>query len=322
MTQKSTTVKSNRKFEESTESGESVMVASPLGGSRKGAGGAGASIAIQGYEGSFHQMVAQLFFGKNVEVITCATFKDVVRIAGNKKESDGGVMAIENSIAGSILPNYNLLQKSNLKIIGEVYLHIKQNLLVNPGVKLEDIKEVHSHTMALQQCYDFLDKYKWKLVETEDTALSAKHIHQHKSKHIAAIASKLAAELYHLDMIAPNIHTLKNNYTRFLILQREDVPVEIEGANKASLNFHTDHSRGSLAKVLTAIAEGGINLSKLQSFPIPGSDFKYSFHADMEFDTVEQFNDVIKMIQPKTAHLKIYGIYKRGSLPNPSKGGA
>lgn len=282
----------------------------------------GELIAIQGYEGSFHQMVAQLFFGKNVEVITCATFKDVVRIAGNKKESDGGVMAIENSIAGSILPNYNLLQKSNLKIIGEVYLHIKQNLLVNRGVKLEDIKEVHSHTMALQQCYDFLDRYKWKLVETEDTALSAKHIHQHKSKHIAAIASKLAAELYDLDMIAPNIHTLKNNYTRFLILQREDIPVEIADANKASLNFHTDHSRGSLAKVLTAIAEGGINLSKLQSFPIPGSDFKYSFHADMEFDTVEQFNDVIKTIKAKTEHLKIYGIYKRGGLPNPSKGGA
>lgn len=273
-------------------------------------------IAIQGYEGSFHQMVAQLFFGKNVNVITCATFKDVIRIASNKKESDGAAMAIENSIAGSILPNYNLLQKSSLKIIGEVYLHIKQNLLVNPGVKLEDIREVHSHTMALQQCYDFLDKYKWKLVETEDTALSAKHIHQHKSKHIAAIASKLAAELYELDMIAPNIHTLKNNYTRFLILQREDIPVEIADANKASLNFHTDHSRGSLAKVLTTISDGGINLSKLQSFPIPGSDFKYSFHADMEFDDITQFEDVIKKIRPITEHLKIYGVYKRGAIKN------
>ncbi|MGC4038878.1 MAG: prephenate dehydratase [Chitinophagaceae bacterium] len=281
-----------------------------------------ASVAIQGYEGSFHQMVAQLFFGKDVEVITCATFKDVVRIAGNKKESGGGVMAIENSIAGSILPNYNLLQKSSLKIIGEVYLHIRQNLMVNPGVKLEDIKEVHSHTMALQQCYDFLDQYKWKLVETEDTALSAKHIHQHKSKHIAAIASKLAAELYGLDMIAPDIHTLKNNYTRFLILQPEDVKTEIVDANKASLNFHTDHSRGSLAKVLTTIADGGINLSKLQSFPIPGSDFKYSFHADMEFDSADQFDKVIKKIKPITEHLKIYGVYRRGSLPNPSKGGA
>jgi len=271
-----------------------------------------ARVSIQGYEGSFHQVAAQLFFGKDVQVICCDTFKDVVKIASNKKESDGGVMAIENSIAGSILANYNLLQKANLKIIGEIYLQIRQNLLVNPGVKLDDIREVHSHTMALQQCYDFLDKHKWKLVETDDTALSAKHIHQHKSKHIAAIASKLAAELYSLDVIAPNIHTLKNNYTRFLYLQREENAISIEDANKASVNFHTDHSKGSLAKVLTKISDGGINLSKLQSFPIPGSDFKYSFHVDMEFDNAEQFNKVIEDITPLTAAIKIYGVYKRG----------
>ena len=270
------------------------------------------SVAIQGYEGSFHQVAAQLFYGKGTEVICCDTFKDVVKIAENKKESDGGVMAIENSIAGSILANYNLLQKSNLKIIGEIYLQIRQNLLVNRGVKLEDIREVHSHTMALQQCYDFLDKHKWKLVETDDTALSAKHIHQHKSKHIAAIASKLAAELYDLDMIAPNIHTLKNNYTRFLILKPAPGVIDIEQADKASINFHTDHSRGSLARVLTTIADGGINLSKLQSFPIPGSDFKYSFHADMEFDSKEQFEKVIEEIKPLTASLDIFGVYKKG----------
>ncbi|TAL45088.1 MAG: chorismate mutase [Chitinophagaceae bacterium] len=283
------------------------MVASPGGGKWDGG-----RVSIQGYEGSFHQVAAQQFFGKEVEVLPCATFREVVKIALNKKESDGGVMAIENSIAGSILPNYNLLQKSNLKIIGEVYLLIKQNLLVNPGVKLEDIREVHSHTMALQQCYDFLDKHKWKLVETDDTALSAKHVHQHKSKHIAAIASKLAAELFQLEVIAPNIHTLKNNYTRFLILQRQDAAKPVGDANKASVNFHTDHSRGSLARVLTKIAEGGINLSKLQSFPIPGSDFKYSFHADMEFDTITQFETVIDQIKPITEEIKIYGVYKRG----------
>lgn len=271
---------------------------------------AGGPVAIQGYEGSFHQVAAQLFYGKDTEVICCDTFKEVVKIAENKKESDGGVMAIENSIAGSILANYNLLQKSTLKIVGEIYLQIKQNLLVNPGVKLDDIHEVHSHTMALQQCYDFLDKHKWKLVETDDTALSAKHIHQHKSKHIAAIASKLAAELYDLDVIAPNIHTLKNNYTRFLILK--PTVIDIENADKASINFHTDHSRGSLARVLTKIADGGINLSKLQSFPIPGSDFKYSFHADMEFDSREQFDKVIGDIKPLTASLDIFGVYKKG----------
>jgi len=269
-------------------------------------------VSIQGYEGSFHQMAAQQFFGNNVGVIPCATFREVIKLASNKRESEAGVMAIENSIAGSILPNYNLLQRSNLVIMGEVYLQIRQNLLVNHGVGIGDIREVHSHPMAIQQCFDFLDKHDWKLVETEDTALSAKHIHQHKSKHIAAIASKLAAELFDLDVLAPNIHTLKNNYTRFLILRREETAQEIDGADKASVSFHTDHSRGSLAKVLAKIAEDGINLSKLQSFPIPDTDFKYSFHADMEFEHVAQFEKVIEDIKPLTEYLKIYGVYKRG----------
>jgi prephenate dehydratase len=269
-------------------------------------------VSIQGFEGSFHQVAARQYFGKEVEVIPCSTFRDVIRIAGSRKESDGGVMAIENSIAGSILPNYNLLQKSSLRVTGEVYLQIRQNLLVNPGVTLEDIREVHSHPMALQQCLDFLDKYNWKLVETEDTALSARHLQQKKSRHTAAIASKLAAEMFGLDVIAPNIHTMKNNYTRFLILQRADEVLKIEDANKASVNFHTDHSRGSLARVLGVIADGGINLSKLQSFPIPGSDFKYSFHADMEFDRLEQFEQVVEKIKPLTAGFNVYGVYRNG----------
>jgi prephenate dehydratase len=269
-------------------------------------------VSIQGYEGSFHQAAARHFFGKQVEVIPCATFREVVKIAANSKESDGGVMAIENSIAGSILPNYNLLQKSNLTIVGEVYLQIRQHLLVNPGVTLEDIREVHSHHMAIQQCLEYLDKYNWKLVETEDTALSAKLVHQHKSKHIAAIASRLAADLFELDVIAPNIQTMKNNYTRFLILQPVKQNLSQEDANKASVNFHTDHSKGSLARVLTKIADRGINLSKLQSFPIPGSDWQYSFHADMEFDSVEQFEKVVEEIKEVTEGFKVYGIYKKG----------
>ena len=166
--------------------------------------------------------------------------------------------------------------------------------------------------MALLQCMEYLEKYNWKLIETEDTALSAKHIHQHRSKHIAAIASKLAAELYSLEIAVPNIHTLKNNYTRFLVLERPETAKEIEGADKASINFHTDNSKGSLARVLTKIADGDINLSKLQSFPIPGSDWKYSFHADLEFSSIGQLNNVIKEIQPLTEALKIYGIYKKG----------
>jgi prephenate dehydratase len=269
-------------------------------------------VSIQGFEGSFHQVAAQQYFGKNVEVIPCASFREVIRIASDKKQSRGGVMAIENSIAGSILPNYNLLQKSNLLVVGEIYLQIRQNLLVNPGVTLEDIREVHSHPMAIQQCLEYLDKFDWKLVETEDTALSAKLLHQHHSKHVAAIASRLAADLFGLQVLTPNIHTMKYNYTRFLVIQREDIANKVQDANKASVNFHTDHSQGSLARVLSRVADGGINLSKLQSSPIPGSDWQYSFHADMEFENLDQFNRVIESIRPITAALKVYGVYKKG----------
>lgn len=269
-------------------------------------------ICIQGFEGSFHQAAAQSFYGKDVAILPCSTFKDLVQLAGDKRESDGGVMAIENSIAGSILPNYNLLLKSKLRIYGEVYLQIHQNLLVNPGVRLDDIHEVHSHPMALQQCLGFLDQYNWKLVETEDTALSARYVHQYKSKHIAAIASRLAADLYGLEVLAPNIQSEKNNYTRFLVVGREDSMEPVVDADKASVNFHTDHTRGSLAKVLTKIAEGGINLSKLQSSPIPGTEWKYSFHADMEFDHPDQFHKVIEDIKPITEQVRIFGIYKKG----------
>lgn len=269
-------------------------------------------VYIQGYEGSFHQAAAIHFFGDDVQVFPCATFSELVKKASLKKENKKGLMAIENSIAGSILPNYSLLQKSNLTIIGEVYLEIDQNLMVNQDVELEDIREVHSHPMALQQCFDFLDKHNWKLIETEDTALSAKHVHQHKSKHIAAVASKLAAKLFNLKIITPHIHTMKNNYTRFLAVQHSDLAQPVDNANKASINFHTDHSKGSLAKVLTKIAEQDVNLSKLQSFPIAGTNFRYSFHVDLEFETVGQFEKVVKVISPMSENLKIYGIYKNG----------
>ena len=275
---------------------------------------ASGGIAIQGYEGSFHQVAARYFFGKQVEVIPCATFRDLIRISLDPKQSAGGIMAIENSIAGSILPNYNLLQKSKLKVVGEVYLSISQNLVVNPGVSLKDIKEVHSHPMAILQCLDYLEKNEWKLVETEDTALSAKHLHQHRSRHSAAIASKLAAELYELEILAPDIHTMKNNVTRFLVLKRDRDAVEVMGADKASIYFQTDHSKGILARVLTGIADGGINLSKLQSMPIQGSNFKYGFYADLEFDNRKQLEKVLQSISNLTNSIKIFGIYKKGNV--------
>ena len=272
----------------------------------------GKKIAIQGYAGSFHQVAALQYFGNETTIVPCATFRELIKLAANKKETHGGVMAIENSIAGSILPNYILLQKSNLHIVGEVYLRIEQNLLVYPGVTLNDIKEVHSHPMALLQCLDFLEQHNWKLIETEDTALSAQQIHKKRSPHIAGIASKLAADLFDLEILASNIHTQKNNYTRFLVLQKDNV--EVEQADKASINFQTNHTKGSLAKVLSKVSEEGINLSKLQSMPIAGTNFKYSFHADLEFDTVNQLNKALKSIEPLTENVKILGIYKNGNV--------
>lgn len=271
-------------------------------------------VAIQGYEGSFHQVAARHFFGKNVEVITCDTFRQVVQLGEDAKLSDGAVMAIENSIAGSILPNYNLLQKSKLQVIGEVYLSISQNLLTYPGVKLEDIKEVHSHPMAILQCLDYLEKYNWKLVESEDTALSAKIVHQNKSKYTAAIASKLAAQMFDLNIIKPDIHTLKNNITRFLIVSPANAKIAVEQANKASIYFQTDHSKGILAKVLAKIAQGNVNLSKLQSMPIPGSTFKYGFYADLEFDNKKQIEKVLEALKGLTNSIRIFGMYQKGKV--------
>lgn len=267
-------------------------------------------VAIQGFEGSFHQEAATHLFDKNVSIKPCSTFRELIQAVSHDPATTAAVMAIENSIAGSILSNYNLLHKSELFISGEFYLQVRQQLMVNPGVSLSAIKEVHSHTMALQQCEAFLNKYPWKLVETEDTALSAKRLKQSKSKHIAVVASKLAARLYGLTVIADNVHTLKNNYTRFLLLTKKQLA--IEKANKASLYFITDHQKGILSKVLTAIAAQGINLSKLQSFPIPGSKFAYAFHADLEFESLRNFDAALKKIQPLTNELRVYGVYKKG----------
>ena len=273
-------------------------------------------VSIQGFEGSFHQLAAQQYLGKHTMVIPCSTFSEVIRIAEDEEASDGGFMAIENSIAGSILPNYALLQKSQLTIAGEIYLKIDQHLMVNPGVLLSDIREVHSHPMALLQCNDYLEQHpEWKLIETEDTALSAKHIHQRRNKHAAAIAGKSAASLYDLDIIAPRIQTNKNNYTRFLFL-RKDECLGNRNADKASISFHTDHSKGALAKILTQIASFDINLSKLQSMPIPIKEWHYRFYVDMEFDKLENFEAALKTIQPLIYDLKIFGVYQKGKTVN------
>lgn len=269
--------------------------------------------AIQGYEGSFHQVAVQRFFGNGAEILPCATFRELIEKAQQPKETNGGVMAIENSLAGAILPNYRLLQKSSLQIVGEVYLKISQHLMVNRGVSLSDIKEVMSHPMAILQCIDYLSTKPWKIIESEDTALSAQHIHLHKNKHSAAIASGLAAEMYGLQIIAPAIQTEKNNITRFLVLEKRSKIQPMQG-NKASIYFQTNHSQGVLAKVLQIIAKQGVNLSKLQSLPIPGSNFKYGFYADLEFDAIRQFELVMKALPTYSNSLQILGVYNKGKI--------
>ncbi len=269
-------------------------------------------IAIQGFQGSFHEMAARNYWGGDIALSYCATFREVVKRAVADADAGGALMAIENSIAGSILPNYNLLRESGLHIVGEVYLEIRQQLLVNPGVRLEDIREVHSHPMAILQCLDFLAARDWKLVETEDTALSARYVHQQKSKHIAAIGATLAAALFGLHIIAPDIHSVPHNYTRFLVLSR--TPVSGQEANKASLYFQTDNESGRLAAILQSIAGQGINLTKLQSMPVPGGRWQYGFYADMEFEHLSDMEQALDQLRSCTRELLVYGKYKKGNI--------
>ncbi len=272
-------------------------------------------VAIQGFEGCFHQIAAHTTLGPEIGIVPCATFREIAaRIASG--EAEIGVMAIENSIAGSILQNYSILQHSGLKVIGETYLLIRQHLMVNPGVTLDDVREVCSHPMALLQCADYLDTRPWRLVETEDTALSARHLAESGARDAAAVAGDLAAELFGMEIVARDIHTIKNNQTRFLIVAPDDSSLVAHGANKASLYFKTNHEHGSLMRVLRAMEHSDINLSKLQSYPIPSEPWHYMFHVDMEFDNVEIFIRTIDRMRREAEELHIYGVYKKGENIN------
>lgn len=265
-------------------------------------------IAIQGYEGCFHHIAAIQYFGRDIDIIPCDTFRKVASSVKNG-EANMGLMAIENSIAGSIIPNYSILQDENLQVAGEVYLPIKQNLMVLPDVELEDIREVESHSMALLQCIDYLDQFQWKLIESEDTAISAKRIAQNGLRHTAAIASTLAAEMFGLKIIAPEINTCKSNYTRFMVLKRYDHNTD-EKANKASLYFKTNHEEGSLLRALSQL--DGINLSKLQSYPIASEPWHYLFHIDLEFKCLDDYIRNLNRLQDVTEEVHVYGVYQSG----------
>jgi len=267
-------------------------------------------IAIQGIQGSNHHQVAKDYYGDNIELVECLSFDFLVDqlLNGN---ADKGVMAIENSIAGSIIPNYNLIYHNGLHIIGEKYQNIHHNLMVLKGRTIEDIAEVRSHPMALLQCKDFFRQYpKIKLIEDVDTAETAKRIQEGQLEHVGAIAPNVAAELYGLDIVAKDIQTIKNNSTRFIIVKTKNKELPKEDINKASVRFITDHKRGSLAAMLNVMSDCNLNLTKIQSLPIIESPWKYAFFVDVTFDGYTNFEKAKALLNIMSEDFKVLGEYK------------
>lgn len=271
-------------------------------------------VAIQGIKGSNHHQVATDFFGDDIELLECNSFDAVIDnlMIG---AADKGIMAIENSIAGSIIPNYNLVYHNNIHVIGEHYLNIHHNLMVKKGQTFDDIQEVHSHPMALLQCKEFFKAHpQIKLVESVDTAETAKRIKECQLTNIAAIAPKMAAELYELDIIADNIQTIVNNSTRFIVLKKQNKVLPEEEIDKASLRFITDHKRGSLATVLNVMSDCNMNLTKIQSLPVIETPWKYAFFVDVTFDKYEHFAKTKSLMQIMAEDFKVLGEYKNALL--------
>lgn len=264
-------------------------------------------VAIQGVHASFHEEAAFKYFGEDIEIVECDTFKSTCEILKNHKV-DFTVMAIENSLAGSILPNYNLLRDFRFNIVGEVHLNIQLHLMALPGVKFEDIKFVESHPMAIRQCEDFLNENpQLKVSEGMDTASCAHKIQDEKLTDTAAIANKLAAKVYGLEILERRIETNKKNYTRFLILSNdfETVP----NANKASLSFQIGNTVGALFSVLKCFQEENINMSKIQSMPVLGRRNEYEFYIDVEWENAANYDAAIKKVLKYTTNFNIMGEY-------------
>ena len=269
-------------------------------------------IAIQGIKGSFHHQVAEEFFNGDLPLDECMSFNTLVKSL-KENTSQKAVMALENSIAGSIIPNYALIDNNNLHIIGEHYLDINMNLMALKGQTIEDIKEVHSHPIALLQCAVFFDKYPHiKLVESGDTAETAKRIQEEKLFGIAAVASPTAAKMYDLDILYSGIHTVKSNKTRFVILKAQNKELPKEEINKASIKFELDDTPGSLATVLNVMNNCKLNLTKIQSMPIIETPFQYSFFVDVVFEKYKHYEKAKKILELMTTHFKVLGEYKKG----------
>ncbi|MEH6778851.1 prephenate dehydratase [Maribacter arcticus] len=267
-------------------------------------------IAIQGIKGSNHHQVAKDCYGDDIELVECLSFDELVDKLLSK-EADQGVMAIENSIAGSIIPNYALVNHNDLHIMGEYYLNIHHSLMVLKGQKFSDISEVSSHPMALLQCKEYFRQYPHiKLVEDVDTAETAKRIQEQKLGHVAAIAPKVAAELYGLDIVANDIQTIKNNATRFIIVQTKNDALPEAEITKASIRFITDHKRGSLAAVLNVMSDCRLNLTKIQSLPVIETPWKYAFFVDVTFNDFADFTKAKSLLNIMAEDFKVLGEYK------------
>lgn len=273
-------------------------------------------VAIQGIAGSYHDIAARQYFeGDEVETIPCNTFRDVISTI-KKDPKILGLMAIENTIAGSLLQNHELIRESDFSIIGEYKLRISHSLVALPGTKINEVTEVNSHPIALMQCSDFLDTIPTaKVVEKEDTAGSAQWIAQNKLKGHAAICGKLAAEIYGMEVLAEGIETNKRNFTRFLAIADRWTADEIQRntvKNKASLVFALPHTSGSLSKVLSVLSFYDMNLSKIQSLPIIGREWEYLFYINLTFSDYTRYRQALDAIRPLTKDLKILGEYAEG----------
>ncbi|WP_116127508.1 prephenate dehydratase [Lewinella sp. IMCC34183] len=272
-------------------------------------------VSIQGYAGAFHEAAARMHFSER-EVVTVPghTFAEVVDQV-ERGESEVALMAIENTLAGSLMENYDLLQRSQLRITGEVYLRIRQNLMALPGVAIEELREVYSHPIALMQVREFFKAWpRIKLVESADTALSARHVMECNDRTRGAVAHTLAAELYGLDILAQGIETNKLNHTRFLVLERGR-EVEYEAGDKVSMSFSVSHEAGSLSRVLMVLDAYKINLTKIQSTPIVGRPWQYRFYVDFLLNGHITVAEALAGIQPITQELRILGVYPAGEKP-------
>jgi prephenate dehydratase len=271
------------------------------------------TIAIQGIAGSFHEDAVQRYFDEDIQIAECKSFTSVCELIDSDKV-EYAAMAIENSIAGSLLNNYQLIRDYHLKIIGEIYIHIQMNLMSWEGIQKSDITDIYSHPIALKQCAEYLEKYfpAAELHEMSDTAASARFISQEHPSGSAAIGNLRSAEMYGLQILDSGIETNKKNYTRFLILSKHGIPSEF--ANKASICFEVGHFYGALARVLNTFADNRINLTKIQSVPIIGKPNEYTFHVDIEWESLENYERAIHQVLKSVSSLAILGEYKRGEL--------